>query len=191
MIIVLEGIDGCGKGTQAGMLCDAIGCGRKRYPDRKGVFGGLFNRILKDGGGLGLTGESLFPMFLMDMYKDREMLAGFAGDRKRHIVVDRYAHSTLAYQSAQGFDYTKGKGIIERFGIAKPDLVMVLDLPAEESLKRIRPSEIFEKKEFLGKVRENYLRVCEEGFFAGRIVRVDGGKGIDEVHDAIMGLIEP
>ncbi|MEM0437769.1 MAG: dTMP kinase [Candidatus Micrarchaeia archaeon] len=183
MIIVFEGIDGCGKGTQIELLRQKINCARKNYPDREGVFGGIFNNVLKGRAGFVLEGPQLFPMFLMDMVKDNKILEKFKGNPDEHIVLDRYCHSTLAYQCAQGFDYELGKKIIEGFGVIKPDFVIIIDVPAEVGIKRLGggEKEIFEKEEFLEKVRANYLTISAEAFFAEKMVTVSGEGTVDEV----------
>lgn len=191
MIIVFEGIDGCGKGTQIELLRQRINCARKNYPDREGVFGEIFNNVLKGRAGFVLEGPQLFPMFLMDMVKDNKILEKFKGNTDEHIVLDRYCHSTLAYQSAQGFDYELGKRIIGGFGVIKPDFVIIIDVPAEVGIKRLGggEKEIFEKEEFLEKVRANYLAISAEAFFAEKMVTVSGEGTVDEVAKRIMMVL--
>ncbi|MGB9635447.1 MAG: dTMP kinase [Candidatus Micrarchaeia archaeon] len=189
MIVVFEGIDGCGKGTQIQLLSKIMKYERKNYPDRKGVFGELFNRVLKGSTGEFFDGETLFTMFLMDMLKDRNLLQKYKKDEKSVILLDRYAHSTLAYQSAQGVDYDRGKRIIEHFGLVKPDIVIILDITPEESMERIKGEEIFENAEFLEKVRENYKRIYSDKFFAERMYWVSGIRYPDEINREIVDIL--
>ncbi|MEM3364290.1 MAG: dTMP kinase [Candidatus Micrarchaeia archaeon] len=187
MIICFEGIDGVGKGTQIEMLSRKIRCEKKKYPDREGIYGELFNNILKGKAGFELSGESLFPMFLMDMLKDVQLFEKFKGDSERHLVVDRYAHSTLAYQCAQGFNYDNGKKIIEGFGLVKPDIVLVLDADPALCIGRLRGGrEVFERTYFLSKVRSNYLQMYKEGFFSKKVHLINGAEEKEKVHESIM-----
>lgn len=191
MIISIEGIDGSGKGTQIDMLANRMKFQRKRYPDRDGVFGELFVNVLKKKVNFELGGESLFPMFLMDMLKDRDELKEYKGNGGKHVVVDRYVHSTLAYQCAQGFDYEKGKRVIEGFGLPKPDVAVIIDIDPDESIRRLKGgTELFERVYFLKKVRENYMRVFKDRFFAGRMHMVDGAGTPKDVHMAIVAAIK-
>ncbi len=187
MLIVFEGIDGGGKGTQIDLLCKRLECRKQTYPDRVGIFGEIFNKVLKGKMGVEMSGAELFPMFLMDMLKDKRMFETYKGSKEKHIVVDRYCHSTLAYQSAQGADYERGRKIIEGFGLVRPDIVVLLDITPEESMRRIpQEREIFEREEFLTKVRENYMRIWKDGFFAERIVIIDGMGTVEEVSRRIQ-----
>ncbi|MCX8206111.1 MAG: dTMP kinase [Candidatus Micrarchaeota archaeon] len=192
MIIAFEGIDGCGKGTQIEIVRKRLNCARKNYPDREGVFGGIFNSVLKGKAEFALDGPQLFLMFLMDMVKDSKLLERFKGNPDEHIVLDRYCHSTLAYQCAQGVDYELGKRIIEGFGLIKPDFVVIIDVPAEVSIKRLGggEKEIFENEEFLEKVRANYLAISSESFFAERMATVSGEGTVEEVAKRI-GMVLP
>ncbi len=190
MIIVFEGIDGCGKGTQIRELSKIMRFDAKNYPDRKGVYGELFNNILKDRAGFSVGAESLFAMFLMDMLKDAELLKQYKGNASKTLLIDRYAHSTLAYQCAQGVDYEKGKQMIRKFGLVEPDLVIIMHITPEESMNRIRrEKEIFENEGFLSKVSENYARIFDEKFFAEKMYWVDGIKNVEEINREIRGII--
>ncbi len=191
MIIGVEGIDGAGKGTQIELLARALKAEVKRFPDRDGVYGQLFVNILKKKVNFEMSGESMFPMFLMDMLKDMGAFEKCKSHKEKHLIVDRYVHTTLAYQGAQGFDYEKGKKIIEGFGMVKPDVVIIIDITPEEGMKRLRGGqELFEKAYFLKKVRENYTRIFKDRFFAGQMHWIDGAHTPEAVHESIMGKIK-
>ena len=71
------------------------------------------------------------------------------------VVSERYYHSTIAYQEAQGVDR---KWLIEinKFAV-KPDMTIFLDIGPETGVKRTKTEEIFENTEFLEKVRDNFV----------------------------------
>ena len=190
MIIVFEGIDGSGKDTQARYLSKSLNALVKSYPDRKGLFGDLFNRVL--GGKVHITGDFLFPMFLMDMYKDRNLLREYKSSNSRHLILVRYFYSTLAYQGAQGFDYDEGKSVINAFDLVDPDYVFILDVPPKTALERSHRDkrEIFEKVDFLEKVRLNYKKIYEDRFRAERFYWVDTSYPKQEIANHILSLLD-
>ncbi len=121
----------------------------------------------------------------------------FAADRVQHVMEDiqpaldagkvviteRYIYSSLAYQSARGLPQAWIKKINER--VPKPDLAIVIDVPAEVALKRIKPSrelDTFEQDlELQRRVRERYKEIAES---EGLIV-VDGSAKIERVQAEI------
>ncbi|MCB1125582.1 MAG: hypothetical protein KDM81_03730, partial [Verrucomicrobiae bacterium] len=52
------------------------------------------------------------------------------------VVMDRYYFSTVAYQGARGLDPAELLRLNESFAV-EPDLLVVIDLPAEVGLKRV------------------------------------------------------
>jgi len=190
MIIVFEGLDGSGKGTQIKMLRDKIKCPIQNYPDRTGIYGYLFQKILKKKINVELSGYELLPMFLMDMIKDKNKLEKYKGNETNHIILDRYAHSTLAYQSAQGIIYEKGKAMIEEFDLIEPDILFIIDVEPSVCISRIEgEKELFEKEEFLKKVRKNYKKIYDECFFADVVVSLDGNQEPENVHNMILAIL--
>lgn len=190
MIIVFEGLDGSGKGTQIKMLQGKLKCPIQNYPDRTGIYGYLFDKILKKKINVELSGYELLPMFLMDMIKDKTKLEKYKGSERNHIILDRYAHSTLAYQSAQGIIYEKGKAMIEEFDLIEPDILFYLDVEPSVCISRIEgEKELFEKEEFLKKVRKNYKKIYDECFFADVVVSIDGQQEPEAVHSMILTIL--
>jgi len=72
-----------------------------------------------------------------------------------------------------------------------PDLVIFIDLSAEESIKRTSDSATikFEKEEFLKKVRENFLNLPKI-LKNQKIIVVDGKGAIEEVRARIVRVLE-
>ena len=82
------------------------------------------------------------------------------------VICDRYADSTVAYQSyGRGLDLEMVKAIndVATQGL-KPDLTILLDVPVEEGLDRIkaRRRDRFEQEDiaFHQRVREGYLKLA-------------------------------
>jgi len=78
-------------------------------------------------------------------------------------------------------------------GCAIPDLTIFLDVPVDVCLKRLssRPgaAAIYETRSLLEAIARNYdtlMSKYEQRY--GRVVRVDGTRGVDDVHAAICQL---
>ncbi|ALV61765.1 thymidylate kinase [Thermococcus litoralis DSM 5473] len=199
MFIVLEGIDGAGKSTQAKMLA--------KWFENKGyevvltkeptdtAFGKLIRRLVLTGGKEGIIDGARIS-------KEAEALL-FAADRAEHVkkliepslkagkvvISDRYFYSSLAYQWARGLDL---EWLINLNAFApRADLVILLDLPVKESIKRINGRSIrseFDKiVELQKKVRENYLKLAEK-FEEIRIINALAP--VEDIHNDIVALVE-
>lgn len=107
------------------------------------------------------------------------------------VLCDRFSYSTIAYQ---GYGRLVDIDIIERLNAqitkdCRPDIVFLLDMPAEESLKRIKPSDKFENEslDFHKRVRSGYLEIAKKE----KIIKViNGTKSKSEIHKIIMEEIE-
>lgn len=174
ILIVLEGIDGSGKSTQARRLVGAL---RRRGVDTalyrepsRGLWGRLIR--LKAGRARSLTAEEELSLFLLDRRDDVERNLAPALRRKKAVVLDRYYFSTIAYQGARGIGLERIRRLNERFA-PRPDLVFILDVPPERGLCRIagrrRREPLFERKAYLRRVRRIFL-----GFRGPAFVHIDG-----------------
>ena len=115
--------------------------------------------------------------------------------RGAHVVCDRFADSTMAYQCyAGGLD----KHVVQDLhrlvmGKAEPDLTLVLDLPVDEGLKRAaarRDDETrFERKgrEFHERLRNGFLEIARAA--PKRCVVVAAGQSIELVHEAVRAAV--
>jgi dTMP kinase len=99
------------------------------------------------------------------------------------VVSERYVHSTVAYQTAQGVDrdWIKSLNSFAR----KPDVTFLLDVDPTLGANRSKRTEIFENKEFLSKVRAEYLRD------AGDLIIVDVSKPAELVFADIKAKLSP
>ncbi|HDZ35926.1 MAG TPA: dTMP kinase [Thermococcus sp.] len=197
--IVIEGIDGAGKSTQAKLLAE--------WFEKKGyevvltkeptdtAFGKLIRRLVLTGGkegiidGARISHEAEALLFAADRAEHVHKLIKPSLEAGKVVISDRYFYSSLAYQWARGLDL---EWLIDlnRFAI-RPDLVILLDLPVKESMKRINGRSIkteFDKiVELQKKVRENYLEL------AGRfpeIKIVNAMASVEDIHNDIVALVE-
>jgi dTMP kinase len=197
--IVIEGIDGAGKSTQARLLA--------KWFEERGydvvltkeptdtAFGKLIRKLVLTGGregiidGARISHEAEALLFAADRAEHVAKLIKPSIEAGKVVISDRYFYSSLAYQWARGLDL---EWLIDlnRFAV-RPDLVILLDLPVKESMKRINGRSIkteFDKiAELQKKVRENYLKLAER-FPEMRIVNALAS--VEDIHNDIVALVE-
>lgn len=196
----MEGIDGSGTTTQAAKLAGYL-FKKEGYhvfltKEPTGFeIGSEIKRQLKEDKAAGIDpfgekGKEYAGLFVEDRKQHLEIIDSYL--RKGiHTVSDRHKGSTFAYQTAQGQDLDE---LIKMHdGLMIPDLVLILDLPAEDALRRRvgdkTTPELFEKLEFQEAVRQNYLALKDK-LPEENIVIIDGAKSLDEVHKEIVGYVE-
>ena len=140
--ITLEGGEGAGKSTQAKILCDRLAAygidvlltrepgGSPRAEAIRAV---LLSGNAKQ---FGPMAEALLFYVARDSHLELTIRPALA--RGTWVVCDRFYDSTRAYQGAAGGASVAAINALERIvvGSTRPDLTLILDLPAEEGLKR-------------------------------------------------------
>jgi dTMP kinase len=191
LLVVLEGIDGSGKTTQARRLLRRLRRrGRKaaffREPTR-GKWGREIRRqaVRADS----LTPDEELELFVKDRRENVAKNLRPALAAGKVVVLDRYYFSTIAYQGAKGLDTGRIRRLNESFAVP-PDLVIVLDVDAGAGLARIRGrktrDELFEREDYLVRVRDIF-----RSFRGPRIVHLDGRLDPRAVARAIWQNVEP
>ncbi len=188
ILIVLEGIDGGGKTSQAHELLRVLQ--EKGYDAVyfREPSDGPWGRLIRE---KAAHADSLTPEEELDLFqKDRRenvkenLKPALAAGKV--VLLDRYYFSTMAYQGAKGLDPQKIRQDNERFA-ALPDLVFILDVEADRGLKRIedRGSRdlLFEREDYLQKVRDIFLSLQGDTFFL-----IDARRPMDEVARVISGI---
>jgi dTMP kinase len=173
IFIVIEGLDGSGKTTQATLLAE------KFYK--------IYNVLLTAEPSRGKIGTFIRECCLYENERlptEAEALL-FAGDRIEHmysevkpaleegklVICDRYIYSSLAYQGSAGLSLEWIKTINAR--ALQPDISIFIDVPPEKVIERLqRKKSVMETLETQQKVREVYLKYVEKG----ELVRVDGDR---------------
>lgn len=188
MFIAIEGLDGSGGTTQVRMLCEKLGAHSTREPSDNPV-GKLIRAALAD---KALLGDGVLPyLFAADRqdHLEKEILPMMAAGR--HVVTDRYYHSSLAYQSL-AMPLEEVLALNRRF--RAPDITFYLDLPVEKCLERIEARggqrDRFETLEQLRRVEQAYGLVL--ALLAGkgeRIAIIDASGSPDEVHGRICAQL--
>ena len=198
VFITFEGIEGCGKSTQAKMLYEHLieeGCGvlATREPGSTNI--GCIIR------------ETLLTTKYAEMDPRTELLL-FAACRAQHVqelvkpalaagktvVCDRYTDSTLAYQAyGRGLPFVEVERISDwaAAGVV-PDLTFLLDLPVETALKRIAKDQLdrIERADraFHERVRDGFLALA--GMYPERFRVLDAAKEPMGIHRDISAVID-
>ncbi len=195
--IVLEGGEGCGKGTQMALL--------EAYLGKQGY---EVQTTREPGGTVG--GEIIRNYLLLhpdvDLLPNTELLLFYASrvelnnrviapalEMGKIVLTDRYDLSTFAYQVyTQGADTELFKLLSDK--VMRPDLAIILDVESidaalERAKKESGKRDWFESKplSFHRSVWEAYGQV--DNHVSGRVERVPWGS-IDEVHKGVIELVE-
>ena len=196
MFITFEGIDGVGKSTQLDLL--------ERYLVDLGK---KVLRTLEPGGTeLGQEIRHLLLHRKGDVSARSEALL-YAADRAHHVATkikpaleagmvvlsDRYFDSSVAYQGAARELNVDEVRNISLWAIDNllPDLTVLLDLPADEAMKRrgnkgTEPDRLErEQVEFFERARNEYLKMAKEA----RFLVVDASKSPEHIHQQVVGRV--
>jgi len=197
LFVVVEGIDGCGSTTHAKLLAKTI---KNRGPEvvltcepSTGPIGSLIRQVLQR------------RLFVPDATGPRNfawstMALLFAADRMDHldstvapalragsvVISDRYDLSSLAYQSVTAHTGTDSIPWIRELNAQalRPDLTIVIDVPAEvaEERRRVRGGveEMFDARELQARLAAVYAR-AEELVPNDRVLHVPGVGEVGEV----------
>ncbi|MDO5706443.1 MAG: dTMP kinase [Paracoccus sp. (in: a-proteobacteria)] len=141
MFISFEGIDGCGKSTQARMLADALRAeGRDVILTREpGGSPGAeeIRRLLVEGAGERWSGETEALLFTAARRDHLERTIHPALARGETVITDRFADSTRVYQGAARGDLRDLVDRLHDLAIGlEPDRTFVIDIDPATGLSR-------------------------------------------------------
>jgi len=184
--ICIEGLDGCGKSTQAKLLVKRLKKNHNAVYTAEPSRGKIGTYIRENY----LYGEKRFSVVLEALL--------FAADRIEHleseifpfldkgflVISDRYVYSSLAYQGAAGLSIEWIEKINDH--AIQPDLAVFIDVNPETVMSRLKPKKsVMENLETQKKVREIYLKFVEDG----RLIRIDGDKSEKEVAKEVYEVV--
>jgi dTMP kinase len=189
LFLVIEGIDGTGKSTQAQRLAEWLRERGREVVTSREPTDGPWGRKLRESAATGrLSPEDELEYFLRDRRQHVEEVIAPALAAGKVVILDRYYFSTMAYQGARGFDPAEIRRRNEEFAPV-PDLLLVLDLEVDAALERIGArgdtANEFEKRDSLQKCREVFLSLAGEPFV--RVISTNGTP--DEVGAAIREAV--
>lgn len=188
LFIVIEGIDGTGKSTQAKMLKQALEkAGQTVILDRE-PSDGPYGKILRDSATTGrLSPQEELDLFHKDRKHHLDELILPALERGETVILDRYYFSTMAYQGQRGFNQEEIRQTNLSFA-PNPDLLFILDLPVDQARERIGvrgdTTNEFETSEALQYCRDTFLSVSDEEF--AHII--DSSQTIEDIHLKMLDI---
>jgi len=208
VLITFEGIANSGKETQLKLLSNALKSEGKTVLVTKEPFIQVprIAEILVGASRLHTHGEEntleQLEKYRLARWTDVFL---FAADRSEHVdkiiypalrkgrivLVDRYTHSSLAYQSYHGVG-TEWISSVNHFA-PKPDLVIYMKITPEESMKRqkkepkFKPFQRYAKDDIEEHAYEQYEKMIEE---EPNWVVIDGTKDIEIVAKEIKNIFD-
>ena len=188
-LIVIEGIDGTGKSTQATMLADALRKSGREVVQSFEPTNGPWGKKLRDSATTGrLSIEDELEYFINDRREHVEQLIIPTIKSGGIVILDRYYFSTMAYQGARGIDPEVIRVKNETFA-PQPDTLIILDLDVDIALQRIGvrdgQANEFEKRESLDFCRKLFLSLKDETY----AYVIDANTEITEVNASVMAAV--
>jgi dTMP kinase len=177
-LILVEGLDRSGKTTQTALLSKSIGGVQFQFPDRTTTIGAIIDEHLRT--------AAYFPPNLIHLL--------YAANRRENmktiedilntgstLVLDRYAHSGVAFSIANGITPEEWTAEADR-GLIRPDVVLFLKIDPESAAKRGNyGEERYENVEFQSKVAIAYDWVKEHLVDQSEWIDIDATESIDVV----------
>ena len=216
MLVALEGIDGSGKGTQAKLLHQSLSTDGfvaelisfPRYSETR--FGRAIGDFLNGRFGT-LADVSPYLVSLLyagDRFESKQVILDAAA-KNDLVIFDRYVPSNIAHQVSK-MPAAERKELIDwietiEYGIyelPKPDLLVLLDLPATQAQKLIaqkqqrdytdKTADLQEADaEYLENVRQTYLELadCQSGWHCIECNPNETLRTVESIHEEIRSVV--
>jgi dTMP kinase len=198
--ITFEGGEGTGKSTQAAVLADhlkSFGLGVVLTREPGGSPGAeAIRHVLLSGAAKPLGAHAEAILFAAARDDHVRQVIRPALESGHWVICDRFADSTRIYQGSLGNVDARLISGLERIsvGATKPDLTLVLDLPAEVGLERaarrsVKAADRFESEtlDFHKKLRDAYRELTERE--PERCVMVDAARDTKAVGEIIWAIV--
>ncbi len=191
MFISLEGVDGSGKSTQAGLLVEALGADTVAIREPGGTEAAERIRELLADPTVELEPLAELMLFCAARADLTERVIRPALEAGRTVVCDRFSDSSVAYQGA-----ARGLGVGEVIGLCDtatdglwPDLTLLLKIDPETGLGRAAGEDRFESEglELQRAVAEAYDEIAM--IASDRVVVIDASGSSEEVHERVMDAV--
>jgi dTMP kinase len=192
LFISLEGIDGSGKSTQAKLLADALGPETLLIREPGGTEAAERIRELLADPAIELDPFAELLLFLAARADLTARVIRPALEAGRHVVADRFADSSVAYQGA-----ARGLGVGETITLTDnasdglwPDLTILLRVDPEAGLARADGNDRFESEglELQRAVATAYEEIAK--IASDRVVVIEGDASVEEVHARVISTVQ-
>jgi dTMP kinase len=194
--ITLEGVDGCGKSTQADKLVEKlfeteISALTVREPGGDPISESIRKLLLHAEESMSDRAEALLMIASRAQLTDKVILPHIINGK--WVVADRYADSTLAYQGGGRGLSVNALEAINNFGTytLKPDITFFIDIPVEKANERMSVSRDRIEREganFQQRVRAQYLAMNTKE--PERVILINGEQSIDKVFEDIWSIMK-
>jgi dTMP kinase len=184
--IVIEGLDGSGKTTQARLLVQKLRSSHNAVyttePSRGKIGSFIRECCLFEEKRLDSATEAL--LFAADRIEHIQNEVVPALNKGLLVISDRYLYSSLAYQGSTGLSLEWIEAINKH--ALKPDLAVFIDVAPETVMQRLnRKKSVMETLETQRQVREVYLKFVAND----DMVRIDGDKLVAELSEALYSRV--
>jgi dTMP kinase len=152
-LIVVDGADGSGKATQTKLLVerlsnDGYSVETLDFPQyTENICGKLLRECLdgKRGDFMNVDARIASVLYAADRFESKNQIQDWLADGKV-VVLDRYVSANIMHQGAKIDDPQELEKFLAwidelehgMFGIARPDLIIYLDVPLEERLRMVK-----------------------------------------------------
>lgn len=189
--IAFEGGEACGKSTQSARLALALDAVLTREPGGTAI-GAQIRSLVLDPATVGLAHRAEALLMAADRAQHVAEIVDPALAAGRHVVSDRFAGSSIAYQGfGRGLpvDEIRGLSLWATAGVW-PDLIVFLDVPEAEADRRLggdRDRMESEPAAFHAAVIDGFR--AQAAADPERWVVIDGTPSIDEVSGAVNAAV--
>ena len=189
--IAFEGGEACGKSTQSARLAAALGAVLTREPGGTEI-GAKLRAVLLDPATRNLSDRAEALLMAADRAQHVAEVVEPALAAGRHVVTDRFAGSSIAYQGfGRGLEVEEIRRLsLWATGGVWPDLIVFLEVPEAESDRRLGAA-----RDRMEAEPAAFHTAVIEGFRAQakaepeRWVVIDGSGTIDEVASAVAAAV--
>lgn len=187
-IIVLEGIDKAGKGTQCKLLQNDImkaglNCKILDFPDYSTPIGKEIRLFLD--GKRAYSREVQHMLLSINRWEKKAEIEKMI-QNGTIIIMDRYYQSNIVYGLSNGLDLNWLINLDK--GLPQEDIVIILEIDPGTSYKRVNHNrDLFEKNlEFLSNVKQNYQKLSQ--VYNWKII--NGEETVEKIHIKTSSLVK-
>lgn len=168
LLIVIEGLDGCGKTTLIKNIADFLSSQQINFIVSKeptNLLIGQFIRQQLQNKELDFSQSTFQHLYAADRSYHRDKVVQPAIDQNQWVILDRYFLSSIAFGYANGVDFDLLNQINQEF--LAPDLTIYLDTNVTTCLERITQrsgenhKEYFEREDILIRVKLAYEKIIQ------------------------------